>query len=155
MGINENGANDPTRCCSTCSARAGENAPRVLLAEDDEEMRRMLASAFRTYGFRVTECADGFGLLEALGTSLFRTESLQYDVVVSDVRMPGLTGLDIMKSVRQKEGVPPIVLITAFGDDDTHAEAESLGVAVVLDKPFRIERLLEVVQRVMGSSSRP
>lgn len=154
MCMNDNNTHRAERSDSASLPAAGESHPCVLLAEDDDEMRRMLASAFRAYGYRVTECTDGFALLEVLGTSLFRAESLHYDVVVSDVRMPGLTGLDILKNFHKRDGAPPIILITAFGDEETHTEAERLGVAAVFDKPFRIEHLLDAVHKVVASPSR-
>jgi len=154
MCMSEDNTHRVERSDNASLPAAGENHPCVLLAEDDDEMRRMLAGAFRADGYRVTECADGFALLEVLGTSLFRADSPHYDVVVSDVRMPGLTGLDILKSVHKRGGDPPFILITAFGDEETHTEAERLGVAAVFDKPFRIEHLLDAVHKVVASPSR-
>jgi CheY-like chemotaxis protein len=153
MCANETGNHHATEFDLIPSTESNANHPRVLLAEDDDEMRRMLASAFRTSGYRVTECTDGLALFNTMWTSLLRTDSTQFDVIVSDIRMPGLTGLDILRGVHEREGAPPVVLITAFGDQVAHEEAERLGAAAVLNKPFRIERLLDTVRKILANAS--
>lgn len=113
---------------------------RVLLAEDDHELRRFLAAELRKDGYLVKEAATGFELLERLGEVARRSEG--FDLIVTDIRMPGLTGLSVVEGLRN--GIKPgdhgtaIILITAFGDEDTHAEAKRLG-AVLFDKPFDLD----------------
>jgi CheY-like chemotaxis protein len=65
-----------------------------------------------------------------------------FDLIVSDIRMPGVTALEVVEGVQQYGGLPPIILITAFGDKDTHMRAYELGVAAVFDKPFEFDGLL-------------
>jgi CheY-like chemotaxis protein len=113
---------------------------RVLLAEDDRELRRLLAAELRKEGYLVKEAATGFELLERLGDVALRNEG--FDLIVTDIRMPGLTGLSVAEGLRNgmkpgDHGIP-IILITAFGDDDTHAEAKRLG-TVIFDKPFDLD----------------
>ena len=125
-------------------------AARILLAEDDQEMRKLLSEPLRKVGYHVTECQTGQDLADRL--HLFRPsgESAQFDLVISDIRMPSLTGLGALKIAGQREGLPPMILITAFGDEETHAEAYRLGAAAVFDKPFDIEVLLAEVADIMA-----
>ena len=116
------------------------NPARVLLAEDDRELRRLLAGVLRKQGYFVKEAGTGFELLEHLG-SLIR-QNTAFDLIVTDIRMPGVTGLSVVEGLRNGHTRgrcgTPVILITAFGDEDTHAEARRLG-AVILDKPFDLE----------------
>ena len=124
-------------------------APLVLLAEDDAEMRRLLASTLRRRGYRVTEAASGTELCTRLFSDVDDGEELPA-VVVSDVRMPGLTGLAALRGLRRRAWATPFVLITAWGDRLLHREAEDLG-AIVLDKPFDLDRLLAAVAGAVGT----
>ena len=142
----------------TAAAKAREaplvrrGAPRVLLAEDDLEMRRFLASALRLYGYDVTEAASGVEVLERIGPYLYDGMEFAFDLIVSDIRMPGADGLEILSGLRMCSGAPPVILITAFGDRRTHTDAERLGAIDILDKPFDIADLRAVLQRVLPPS---
>ena len=121
----------------------------ILLAEDDQEMRAMLKRILMDRGYDVETCIDGFELLQHFGS--FSQDDLpkQFDLVISDIRMPGFTGMEILDYVHDSGGFPPIMLITAFGDQKTHAEAHKLGVAAILDKPFDIDKFLEIVNDIL------
>ena len=125
--------------------------PRVVLAEDNHELRRMLSTELRKGGFLVREAATGFELLEQLGAATLHHESV--DLIVTDVRMPGLTGLHVIEGLRNRNQTgswaTPIILITAFPDAEVHVEAQRLG-AHVLDKPFELEELLACALRLAG-----
>lgn len=119
---------------------------RVLLAEDDSEMRRLMVVILRRNNCEVTEAKTGSQLWDlivrsALGT---QTES-QIDLIISDVRMPGMSGLEVLSSLRSQAGSTPMILITAFGDTDTHAEAHRLGALAVFNKPFDLDDLSTIV----------
>lgn len=130
----------------------------VLLVEDDDVMREMLAEAFCREGWEVTECADGSRWLQTCvseGTSLDIMEctvgGVSYDVVVSDIRMPSMSGLDVLRILNEVQcaGVcPPTIFITAFGDEATHERAQELGAVTVFDKPFDIKDLIEAVRAI-------
>jgi len=133
-----------------------KSRPRILVAEDDGEMRAVLVEALRGNGYQVTECSDGFRPLNHLGSVLLSPEVLggeseEFDLVISDIRMPGVTGLSILEGVRLFEGFPPVILITAYGDEDTHTEAERLGAAAIFDKPFDVDDLLAKVRDIASS----
>jgi CheY-like chemotaxis protein len=116
---------------------------RVLLAEDDPEMRRLVAERLRHEGFEVLEAKDGLQLDQLVRTALLRAtrEGIAVDLVVSDVRMPGRTGLQALADLRRIDGTTPFILITAFGDAELHDEAHRLGATAVFDKPFELDDL--------------
>jgi DNA-binding response OmpR family regulator len=127
---------------------------RILLAEDDPDLRALLASELRKDGYIVEEARTGYDLLELLGTLTLRNEVC--DLLITDIRMPGLTGLSIAEALRH--GVTrgtsgtPIILITAFGDDAIHAEAKRLG-AAIFDKPFDLDDLRSCIRTMVNPAS--
>jgi CheY-like chemotaxis protein len=112
----------------------------LLLAEDDDEMRTMLVDVLRADGYLVTEVSDGEEMVSKM-LELADAESHPLDVIVSDIRMPGHSGLEVLTLVRSLGLQTPVILVTAFGDLKTHRQAESLGVNAVLDKPFDLDDL--------------
>jgi len=118
----------------------------VLLAEDDVAFRRLIASVLAEDGYEVLEAEDGLGLLANIETTLgVRGERADSFLVVADVRMPGLSGLDVLAILRCANWQTPVILITAFGDEATHTEGRDLGATAVFDKPFDVERLRSAV----------
>lgn len=124
----------------------------VLLAEDDEEMRTLLSQALRGCGYVVAECANGIQLVDHLQPLIESQDSVAYDLIISDIRMPGVTGMEVVAGLAKQEQCPPIILITAFGEAQTHSRAHALGVRWVLDKPFDMEELLDAVRHVIEPS---
>jgi len=123
--------------------------PRVLLAEDDQQMRVFLAEVLMQEGYHVTLCENGWELLAQLSSFIVGGQGHQdIDVVVSDIRMPGVSGLEVLEGGNENREFPPMILITAFGDLDTHATALQFGAAAILDKPFDVDDLLRELQAV-------
>lgn len=123
--------------------------PRVLLAEDDDEMRWIVASRLRRCGYEVVECRDGLELADQLGIGQ-NGPALAVDLVISDIQMPYITGLEILRALLAvRTAHLPVILITSFGDSETHEEAQRLGAAAVVDKPFELSRLVDVVETVL------
>jgi DNA-binding response OmpR family regulator len=122
---------------------------RILLAEDDEQMRLLLAWSLKSEGFEVIHCEDGMELLDALSRTIADGEADRLALIISDIRMPGISGLDLLRGLRHSEAFPPMILITAFGDEETHAEAERLGAAAMFDKPFEIRHLVARVHEIL------
>ncbi|TYO99332.1 two-component system response regulator (stage 0 sporulation protein F) [Geothermobacter ehrlichii] len=115
--------------------------PHILLAEDDPAMRDLLAFCLYQAGYRVTSCGDGLSLLERLETNA------EIDLVITDVRMPAMTGLEVLEATLDSKRRPPTICMTAFGDESTHEQARRLGAVKILDKPFDIEALVETVRQ--------
>jgi two-component system, response regulator, stage 0 sporulation protein F len=120
----------------------------VLLAEDDANLRAMLAIVLRRDGHRVREFRNGGELREQL-EAVFRPEQAAPEnlLVISDLRMPEADGLTLMRAVCARGHRPPFILLTAFGSPEVHAAAKALGAIRVLDKPFDFDELRGVVRR--------
>jgi DNA-binding response OmpR family regulator len=120
-------------------------AGRVYVAEDDNELRRAIADDFVRAGVSVTELVDGLALLRRV-EAVAAGSATAPDAIVADIRMPGCSGFVVLGAMRRLQLRVPVVLITAFGDARTHALAGQLGAAAVLDKPFDLLTLRELVK---------
>jgi CheY-like chemotaxis protein len=122
---------------------------RILLAEDDVEMRRVVADALRDDGYEVVEVADGGRLLVAIAARMkMEADDDSVDLIVSDIRMPVCTGLQILEVLRQAHRHTPVILMTAFGDNATRKRAEDL-LAVFFDKPFDMDDLRAAITNLL------
>lgn len=102
---------------------------RVLLVEDEESLRITLSANLELEDFDVVEAADGQEALEALATQSF-------DLILSDIRMPKLGGVDLLQQVKEKYPDTPVVLMTAYAQEAQIERAITEGVHAVLKKPF-------------------
>jgi DNA-binding response OmpR family regulator len=124
----------------------------LLLIEDDVEMRRMLAAALRRDGHAVVEAGNGDDALDWLGPGVLDGDLERIpDVVVSDIRLPYFTGLEILESLQVAGRRIPVILITGFPDQETFAQAAELGAVCVLEKPFDLGELRAAVHLALCS----
>jgi len=126
----------------------------ILLVEDDHDMREMLAGVLRRDGYRVIEAADGDDALEWLGMGALEGEpSRRPSLLVSDICLPRISGLDLVEGLSLATERVPIVMITGFGDAETHARAVEFGATCVLDKPFEMTEFRLAVRAALRSRS--
>jgi CheY-like chemotaxis protein len=127
--------------------------PLVLVAEDDTDVRRVVATALRKDGCSVIEAVDGHDLVDHIGSALLfgniRGELHPIALVISDIRMPGPSGLEILAHLRRAEVGVGVILMTAHSDDDVRAQAERLGVDAFLPKPFHVDELVELAKKLL------
>ena len=124
---------------------------RLLLAEDDGPFRFLLTSALRNDGYQIVAVSNGVDLMDILGDSLSPDGTFAaFDLMLSDLRMPGWPGLEALATVGRNPGMPPFILFTAFGDEETHRRAREIGALTLLDKPFDIDYLRELAAQVLG-----
>ncbi len=125
---------------------APEKAMKVLLAEDDQGMRKLMALVLQRSGFDVIEAIDGNELQEKIKHLLPGGGSDGgVDIIVTDIYMPGPNALETLAMLRKAGVDTPVVMITAFGDYETHEEANRLGATAVFDKPFDMQELRGVL----------
>ncbi|MBX7194218.1 MAG: response regulator [Sandaracinaceae bacterium] len=122
---------------------------RVLLAEDDDALAAVLVEALSRRGWAVDRVSDGAALLDLLAAP----QDEQPDIVLSDVRMKGRSGLDVLASMRRSRP-PPVVVMTGFMDDAIARQALSLGAAAVLAKPVDLDVVSAVLETVERASRR-
>lgn len=121
---------------------------RILLADDDAEMRAMVAWALDREGYILQECHDGASLKKWIDRSRSRSTNIHFDLVISDIRMPGLTGLEVLADKQLHGDRMPMILVSAFCDAETEDQARRLGAAALLPKPFEVEDLVARVKEL-------
>ncbi len=117
-------------------------ARRVLVVDDDAAMRQMLASLFRGQGYQVEEAP-------AADEALACARASEFDAVLSDIRMPGRTGVELVGEMRRVRPETPVVLMTAFGSIDSAVEAMRAGAFDYITKPFEPETALLALERAI------
>ncbi|MDX1645394.1 MAG: sigma-54 dependent transcriptional regulator [Thermoanaerobaculia bacterium] len=118
---------------------------RLLLVEDRESLRRMLREALVRCEFEVVEASDGRAAVEAL-------EEGEFDLVLTDLKLPGASGLEVLAAARRRRVPIPVVVMTAYGTVQTAVEAMKSGAMDFLEKPVEVEELYRVVDSVVGDS---
>ncbi|CAN5879879.1 hypothetical protein BH11MYX4_BH11MYX4_14750 [soil metagenome] len=126
-------------------------AAKIIVADDDPLMRELLAYTLREEGYDVVEIPDGGRLLVQLATHFKSVERLPADLVLSDIRMPVLSGLAMLRALRDAHWMRPVILMTAFPDDEVKRSAARLG-AELLEKPFSMALLRERVRAALASA---
>jgi two-component system response regulator AtoC len=124
---------------------ASDEKSRVLVVDDDEAVGKVLAALIGQAGYAVTLVLRGEAALAEL-------ERRPFELVLTDVRMPGLGGLELLKAVSERWPEVPVVLLSAHGTVAMAVEAMKLGATDFLQKPFDREEILFVVQKALAGS---
>jgi DNA-binding response OmpR family regulator len=128
--------------------RPAHDPPRILVAEDDPEMLDILVQILAADGYEVVGANDGGRML----VQLTRGPKCGYedvDLIISDIRMPICSGLQILETLRVAHCAVPMILMTGFADPHTRMRAQSLG-AVLFNKPFGLDDLRSTVVELLA-----
>ncbi|MES1208563.1 MAG: sigma-54 dependent transcriptional regulator [Pseudomonadota bacterium] len=128
----------------TAPARVPRPRARLLVVEDDPAMRELLREALSDDGYQVDVAAGGRAGID-------RVKQGGIDLIVSDVKMPDLDGLDMLREIKTCDPSPFVITITAFGSIDTAIRAVKLGAFDYITKPFEIDQLLLAVEKALGA----
>jgi len=115
---------------------------RALIIEDDEEMRSLLRDFFVEEGVETDSVSNGYDALGVLTKQIF-------DLVVTDIRMRGLTGLDILPRIKKIQPEIAIIVITAFGTEEVRRKAFERGANAYLEKPIHFQELRGLIHNVV------
>src|SRR5712672_946879 len=119
--------------------------PTILIIEDESKMRRLLELNLGEDGFKTVSAADA-----ETGLQLLASESV--DLVLTDLKLPGMSGLDLLQAVKQQNGALPIVVMTAFGSVETAVEAMKAGASDYVLKPFSLAEMRMVAHKELDNS---
>ncbi len=123
---------------------------RVLIIDDEPEIRRNLTVGLAQEGFSAVACPDGISAIHELESA--REKGLMYDYLVTDIFMPDIDGLKILKVIKKQYPELPVLVITGYGDVSLELEATSEYNTAYLDKPFEISELVTALERLSPSS---
>ncbi len=125
---------------------SGGGARRILVVDDEESIRDLCARVLARSGFQVTIAGDGEDAVRHL-------QDESFDLVISDIRMPGISGLDVLTTAKALHPSIAVVLITGFGTAEALARANQSGADRILTKPFDAQELLATVREIFPKDS--
>jgi excisionase family DNA binding protein len=118
--------------------------PRVLVVDDEASIRDLLAKTLALAEYDVDTAPDA-------ATALNRVRTAEYDLLIADLRMPGMDGLTLIRQVKKIRADLPVIIITGFSSEASAIEAVNLGVAGYLRKPFRVPEVLAAAAKALGA----
>jgi excisionase family DNA binding protein len=125
-------------------ARAGgASRPRVLVVDDEASIRDLLAKTLALAEYEVDVAPDGRSALE-------RMRMYAYDLLIADLKMPGMDGLTVIREAKRYKSDLPVIIITGYSTESSAIEAVNLGVAGYLTKPFRVPQVLAAAAKALG-----
>ena len=133
------------RAASAASARQPSvtTRPRVLVVDDEASIRDLLAKTLALAEYDVDVAPDGRSALE-------RMRLYPYDLLIADLKMPGMDGLTVIREAKRYKADLPVLIITGFPTESSAIEAVNLGVAGYLTKPFRVPQVLAAAAKALG-----
>ncbi len=114
----------------------------VLIVDDDEAVRQLFCDIIALLGFTPKAVGDGM-------TALQQLKSNQFSLVILDMRIPEMNGLETFKGIRQFDSNVPVVLTTGFGMDENVKEALTMGALLCLEKPFNVMRAMKMIREII------
>jgi excisionase family DNA binding protein len=118
---------------------------RVLVVDDEASIRDLLSKTLALAEYDVDTAPDGNAALARL-----RDSAVAYDLVIADLKMPGMDGLTLIRQTKRLRPELPIIIITGFSTESSAIEAVNLGVAGYLTKPFRVPQVLAAAAKALG-----
>ena len=118
-------------------------AHRILVVDDEVKMRRLLEMSLKNMGHEVVMAADG---IEALACC----DDAPFDLILTDLKMPRMDGLQLLRSLRERGEDVPVIVLTAFGTIETAVEAMKLGASDYIIRPFEMETVELAVTRALA-----
>ncbi len=117
----------------------------ILIVDDEAKMRHILRIMLEMKGYKVDEAGDGIEALEKI-------KETPYDLVIADIKMPRMDGMELLKAIQEMDYPIPVVFITAYGSIESAVEAMRAGAVDYITKPFEEEKILLTVERALGIS---
>ena len=117
---------------------------RVLVVDDEASIRDLLSKTLALAEYDVDTAADGTAALD-------RMRAVNYDLLIADLKMPGMDGLTLIRQAKQMKADLPVIIITGFSTESSAIEAVNLGVAGYLTKPFRVPQVLAAASKALGA----
>jgi excisionase family DNA binding protein len=122
---------------------AGAARPRVLVVDDEASIRDLLSKTLALAEYEVDVAPDGRSALD-------RMRLYPYDLLIADLKMPGMDGLTVIREAKRYKADLPVIIITGFSTESSAIEAVNLGVAGYLTKPFRVPQVLAAAAKALG-----
>jgi excisionase family DNA binding protein len=132
------------QAAATPAAPVRNTRQRVLVVDDEASIRDLLSKTLALAEYDVDTAPDGT-------TALDRMRAFSYDLLIADLRMPGMDGLTLIRQAKRIKADLPVIIITGFSTESSAIEAVNLGVAGYLTKPFRVPQVLAAASKALGA----
>ncbi|HXG54687.1 MAG TPA: response regulator [Vicinamibacterales bacterium] len=132
-----------TVAAGPCPAPQSGARARILVVDDEATIRELLAKTLALADYDVDLAPDG-------RTALDRMRIISYDLLITDLRMPGVDGLTVIREARRLKADIPVIIVTGYSTEASAVEAINLGVQGYLTKPFRVPRVLAAAAKALG-----
>ena len=116
--------------------------PKIWIADDDEAIRMVLEEGLKSAGLEIVTFADGESLIDSLNDD-------KPDLIISDIKMPGMHGYDLLKHIKNNYDKLPVIIMTAFADMQAAVESFGGGAFEYMPKPFDLEDAIKIVERAL------
>jgi excisionase family DNA binding protein len=133
----------PVAVASRPAPAPASTRPRILVVDDEASIRDLLTKTLGLAEYDVDAAPDG-------RTALERMRMMNYDLLITDLKMPGMDGLAVIREARRLKPDVPVIIITGFSTEASAIEAVNLGVSGYLTKPFRVPRVLAAAAKALG-----
>jgi excisionase family DNA binding protein len=137
------GGSRPAPAATPARAATGATRPRVLVVDDEASIRDLLSKTLALAEYDFDVAPDGRSALE-------RMRLYPYDLLIADLKMPGMDGLTVIREAKRYKADLPVIIITGFSTESSAIEAVNLGVAGYLTKPFRVPQVLAAAAKALG-----
>jgi excisionase family DNA binding protein len=137
------GSRQAPAAAATPRPATGATRPRVLVVDDEASIRDLLSKTLALAEYDVDVAPDGRSALE-------RMRMYPYDLLIADLKMPGMDGLTVIREAKRYKADLPVIIITGFSTESSAIEAVNLGVAGYLTKPFRVPQVLAAAAKALG-----
>ena len=124
---------------------SGMSLGTVLAVDDEQNIRRLIRNEFTLEGYDVTTARSG-----EEGLSLI--EQKQFDVILLDIKLPKLNGIDVLRKIKEMSGTSEVIMITGYGDIQSAVDSLKLGARDYVTKPFKLDDLLTIVRKAVSDS---
>lgn len=121
----------------------GNERPRILVVDDEQAVRDLLSKTLTMADYDVDSADDGPSAIEKM-------RAVEYDLLITDLKMPGMDGLSVIREARKLSADLRVIIITGYSTEASAIEAINLGVSGYLTKPFRLPRILAAAARALG-----
>jgi excisionase family DNA binding protein len=140
---NDGGMGAPSGAAGQAQPRSGRH--RVLVVDDEASIRELLSKTLALAEYDVDTAGDATSALD-------RVRSGSYDLLIADLKMPGMDGLTLIRQAKRIKQDLPVIIITGFSTESSAIEAVNLGVAGYLTKPFRVPQVLAAAAKALGAT---
>ena len=116
---------------------------KILVVDDEEGARELFNTILTDEGYEVTLAVNG-------EDGILQFKNALFDLVVTDIKMPGMDGLQLLQEIRKTGSKADVIMVTAYGEVESYLKAMSLGAAEYINKPIRIKELKRIVHKVLS-----